>query len=147
MMDINADLLQRFTDFLIKNFFGRAATFANNCAIKNENISNKELAEELQKLIITKFNKRKVHSSFIDNIWGADLADIQLISTFNKRIPFLLCVNDIFSLNGWVIPLKDKKGITITNAFQKKLKESNRKPNKTWVDKGSEFYNRSMDHG
>ena len=50
----------------------------------------------------------------------------------------------IFSKYAWVIPLKDKKGITITNAFQKILKESNRKPNKIWVDKGSEFYNRSM---
>ena len=58
--------------------------------------------------------------------------------------PFLLCVVDIFSKYTWIIPLKDKKGITITNAFQKKLKESNGKANKIWVDKGSGFYNRSM---
>ena len=57
--------------------------------IKNENISNKELAEELHKSIIRKFEKRKVHSSFIDNIWGGDLAKMQLISKFDKEIRFL----------------------------------------------------------
>ena len=65
--------------------------------IKNEIISNKELAEELQKQNIRKFEKRKVHSSFINNIWGADLNDMQLINKFNKRICFLLCVIDIRS--------------------------------------------------
>ena len=69
---------------------------------------------------------------------------MQLISKFNKGFRFLLCVIDIFSKYTWVVPLKDKKGITITNAFQKILKESNRKPNKIWVDKGSEFYNSSF---
>ena len=101
--------------------------------------SNKELAEELQKPIIRKFEKRKAHSPFIDNIWGADLADMQLISKLNKGIRFLLFVIDICSKYAWIIPLKDEKSITITNAFQKDLKESNRKRNKTWVDKGSEF--------
>ena len=72
---------------------------------------------------------------------------MQLISKFNKGFRFLLCVIDIFSKYAWVVPLKDKKGITITNAFQKILKESNRKPNKIWVDKGSEFYNSSLKHG
>ena len=64
---------------------------------------------------------------------------MQLISKFSKRFRFLLCVIGIYSKYAWVIFLKDKKGITITNAFQKILKESNRKPNKIWVDKGSEF--------
>ena len=73
-----------------------------------------------------------------------DLADMQLISKFNKGFGFLLRVIDIFTKYAWVVPLKDKKGITITNAFQKILKESNRKPNKIWVDKGSEFYNSSF---
>ena len=69
---------------------------------------------------------------------------MQLISKFNKRFRFLLCVIDIFSKYAWVVPLKDKKGISIVNAFQKILKESDRKPNKIWVDKGSEFYNNSF---
>ena len=99
-----------------------------------------DLAEEIHKPIIRKFKKRTVYSGFKDNIWGADLADMQLISKFNKGFKFL-CVIDIFSKYAWVVPLKDKKGITITNAFQKNLKESNKKPNKIWVDKGSELYN------
>ena len=85
-----------------------------------------------------------MHSSFRDNIWGVDLADMQFMSKFNKGFRFLFCVIDIFSKYAWVIPLKDKKGISIVNAFQKILKESNRKPNKIWVDKGSKFYNNSF---
>ena len=69
---------------------------------------------------------------------------MQLIRTFNKGFRFLLSVIDIFSKYAWVVPLKDKKGISIVNAFQKILKESDRKPNKIWVDKGSEFYNNSF---
>ena len=74
--------------------------------------NNKEiiqLADELHKPIVRKFNKRKVHSSFRDNIWGADLADMQLLTKFNKGFRFLLCVIDIFSKHAWVSPLKDKK--------------------------------------
>ena len=102
---------------------------------------NEQLANELHKPIIRKFKKRKVYSAFKDNIWDADLADMQLLSNYNKGIRFLLCVIDIFSKYAWVVPLKDKKGISIVKAFQSILKQSNRKPNKIWVDKGSEFYN------
>ena len=70
---------------------------------------------------------------------------MQLISKFKKGIRFLLCATDIYSKYEWVIPLKDKKGITITNVFQKILKESNGKLNKICVDKGSEFYYRSIE--
>ena len=66
---------------------------------------------------------------------------MQLLSRCNKGIRFLLCVVDIFSKYAWVVPLKDKKGITIDKAFQSILKQSNRKTNKIWVGKGSEFYN------
>ena len=69
---------------------------------------------------------------------------MQLISKFNKAFRFLLCVIDVFSKYAWVVPLKDEKGISIVNAFQKILKESDRRPNKIWVDKGSEFYNNSF---
>ena len=101
---------------------------------------NEQLAEELHKPIIRKFKKRKVYSAFKDSIWGVDLADMQLLSKYNKGIRFLLCVIDIFSKYAWVVPLKDKKGISIVKAFQSILKQSNRKPNKIWVDKESEFY-------
>ena len=102
--------------------------------VKNEIISNKELAEELHKPIIIKFNKRKVNSPFIDSIWGGDLAEMELINRFNEGFRFLLCIIDIYSKYAWVIPLKDKKGTTITNAFQKMFDQTNRKPNKIWVD-------------
>ena len=69
---------------------------------------------------------------------------MELISKCNKGFRLLLCIIDIYSKYAWVIPLKDKKGIIITNAFQNILDESNRKPNKIWLGKGSEFYNRSM---
>ena len=109
-----------------------------------KSMSNEQLAEELHKPIIRKFKKRKVYSSFKDNIWGADFADMQLISKYNKGIRYLLCAIDLFSKYAWVATLKDKKGVTIVNAWQSILDNSKRKPNKTWVDKGSEFYNNSF---
>ena len=74
---------------------------------------NEQLANELHKPIIRKFEKRRVYSTFKDNIWGADLADMQLLSKYNKGIRLLLCVINIFSKYAWVVPLKDKKGISI----------------------------------
>ena len=69
---------------------------------------------------------------------------MQLISKFNKGFRFLLCVIDIFSKYTWVVPLKDKKGVSIVDAFQKILDKSAGKPSKISVDKGSEFYNNSF---
>ena len=100
---------------------------------------NEQLANELHKPIIRKFEKRRLYSTFKDNIWDVDLADMQLLRKYNKGIRFLLCVIDIFSKYAWVVPLKDKEGISIVKAFQSILKQSNTKPNKIWVDKGSEF--------
>ena len=87
------------------------------------------------------FKKRTVYSGFKDNICGVDLADIQSLSKYNKGIKYLLCAIDLFSKYAWVVPIKDKKGVSIIDAFQKILKESNRKPSKICVEKGSEFYN------
>ena len=109
---------------------GSARPLSSASLVVNNDIKqNIQLADELHKPIIKKKIK-KVYSSFIDNIWGADLADIQLLSKFNKGLRFLLCVIDIYSKYAWVVPLKDKKAVTINNAFQTILKESNRKPNK-----------------
>ena len=85
---------------------------------------------------------KKVHSSFIDNIWSAHLTDIQLISKFKKGFRFLLCAVDIYSKHAWVISLEDKKDTPAANVLQKILNESSRKLNKIWVDKGSPFYKR-----
>ena len=103
--------------------------------------SSSILADELHKPIIRKSNKRKVYSQFKDNIWGVDLADMQSLSRKNKGIKYLLCAIDLYSKYAFVIPMKDKKGISIVNPFNKIIKQSNRKPNKIWVDQGGEFYN------
>ena len=123
--------------FFDKKFSGSGAKHVNTKLTPQ----NQQLVEELHKPIIIKFEKRKVHAAFKDNIWGVDLTDMQLLSKYNKEIRFLLCVIDIFSKYAWVVPLKDKKGISIVKAFQIILKQSNRKPNKILVDKGSELYN------
>ena len=69
---------------------------------------------------------------------------MQLVSKFSEGFRLLLCVIDIFIKYAWIIPLKDKEGVTLTSPFQNNLKESNRKPNKIWVDKGRKIYSRSM---
>ena len=69
---------------------------------------------------------------------------MKLISKFNKGLRFLLCANDIYTKYACAIPLKDKKGVTITNALQKILEESSRNPKKKCIDKRIRFYNRSM---
>ena len=92
-------------------------------------------------LLLEKFNKRKLYSQFKDNIWGVDLADMQSLSRKNEGIKYLLCAIDLYSKCAFVIPLKDKKGISIVNAFNKIIKQSNRKPNKIRVDQGGELYN------
>ena len=91
---------------------------------------NEQLSLELQEPIIRNLKKRTVYSGFILDLWGADLADVQLISKFNKGFRSLLCVIDVFSKYAWVVPLKDKKAVSIVNAFQKLLKKCNRKPKK-----------------
>ena len=96
------------------------------------------------KQLLESLKKRKMYCSFKDNIWGIDLADMQLIRKYNKGIKYLLCVIDLFSEYAWVAPLKDKKGATSTNAFQKILDSSKRKPNKIWVGLSSGFYNNSF---
>ena len=106
--------------------------------------SSSILANELHKAIIKKFDKRKVYSQFKDNIWGVDLADMQSLSRKNKGIKYLLCAIDLYSKYAFVIPLKDKKRISIVNAFNKIIKLSGKKTNKIWVDQGGEFYNNAF---
>ena len=93
-----------------------------------------------------------MYSALKDKIWGADLADMQLISKFNKGFRFLLCIVDVFSKYARVVLLKNKKGLSIVNSCQVILKDSTElhrtkygtKPNKIWEDKASEFYNNSF---
>ena len=102
-----------------------------------------QLAEELHKPITRKFTKRRVFVKGVDEIWAADLVDMQRFSDWNKGIKYLLMVIDVFSKFGWIEPLKNKKGETVANAFEKIFK-SNRQPRLLWVDKGKEFYNKNV---
>ena len=143
--DLKYDRYQSGLASMIYKFVDKKTAGSSVTALANKSMpQNEQLAEELRKPIIKNFKKRKVYSAFKDDIWGADLADMQLISKFKKGFSFLLCVINIFSKYPWVVPLNGKEGASIVNAFQSILKKSNRKPNKIWVDKGSEFYNRSM---
>ena len=113
---------------MVYKFFDKKSIGICITTLANKSVSqNQQLAEELHKPIIREFEKRKVHSVFKDNIWCANLADMLFFSKY-----------------AWVVPLKDKKGASIVAGFQSILKQSNRKPNKIWVDKGSKFYNTSF---
>ena len=104
-----------------KTYTAGAVRRLNKSAIKSKNISNEQLAEELRNTINKKFEKCKVNSSFKDNIWGAVLADMHLISRFHEGTFLLLCVIDMFSKYAWVVPL-------VVNSFQETLDKFGRKP-------------------
>ena len=81
--------------------------------------------------------------NYIHEIWAADLVEMQQFSKWNKGHKYLLMVTDVFSKYGWIVPLKNKQGETVREAFQSIFKEG-RKPEYLWTDKGSEFYNKNM---
>ena len=121
------DEYQRGLASMVYQFFDKK--FSDG-GVEIANLLNQESAKELYKPIIRKFNKQNIQWSFMDNIWGVGLAEMQLIKEF------------VFYYALLIFPLKDKKVIIITNTFKKILEESRCKPNKIWVDEGSEFYNR-----
>ena len=133
------DGYQRGLASMVYMFFDKKSTGSGFKKLENMARNSSILADERHKPIIRKFKKRKVYSQFKYNIWGVDLADMQSLSRKNKGIKYLLCAIDLYSKYAFVIPLKDKKGISIVNAFNKIIKQSNRKPNKIWVDQGGEF--------
>ena len=103
----------------------------------------KKLADELHTPIKRNFTRRRVIVNHIDKIWAADLVDMQKFSKWNRGYKYLMMVIDVFSKYGWIIPLKDKKGESVTNAF-KTILNKGRKPQYLWVDKGKEFYNQHL---
>ena len=119
------DGYQRELASMIYKFFDKKSSGTDITA----NEPNYQLANELHKSIVKKFRKGKVYLSFRDNIWGVDLAEMQSLSKYNKGIKYLLCSIDFFSKYAWVIPLKNKREISIVNAFSKIISEE-RKPNK-----------------
>ena len=92
--------------------------------------------------MIHHFRRRKVVVYDIDEIWAADLVDMQSFSKFNNGIKYLLMVIDVFSKYGWVVPLKSKTGVDVAKALSKIFEE--RRPMKMWTDKGKEFYNKHV---
>ena len=118
--DPKYDEYQRRLASMVYKVFDKETSGGGISSVKK----NEKSGEELHKTIIRKFRKRIVYSTFKDNIWGADLPDMQLISKFNKGFKFLLCVIDIFSKYAWIVPLKDKENESILNAFQSILKDS-----------------------
>ena len=123
------------TNYICKNELDKAC-FQHDAAYSD----SKDLVKRTQLdkvLFLSKFKKIKGYSSFRDNVWGVDLTDMQLISKYNKRNRYLLCASNLFSKYTFVVPLNDKKGVTIANAFQSILDKSKRKPNKIWVGQGS----------
>ena len=131
---------------MVYKFFdkkSKGSGILGSLANKSANELNYQFANELHKPVIRKFKKRKVYSSFRDNIWGADLADMQSLSKYNKGIKYLLCAIDLFSKYEWVVSIKVKKGTSTVNAFKKMISEGC-KPNNLWVDQDGEFYNKSF---
>ena len=118
---------QRGLASMVYKFFDKKSV---GSGINKEKSRSLILSDELHKPVIRKFKKRKVYSQFKDNTWGVDLADMQSLSRKNKGIKYLLCVIDLYSKYAFVIPLENKKGISVANGFNKIIKQSNRKPNK-----------------
>ena len=124
--DPKYDGYQRGLASMVYKFFDKKSSSGSGVASE----PNYQLANGLHRQIIRKFKRRKVYSSFRDNIWGVDLADIQSLSKYKKGIRYLLCAIDLFSKYALVVPLKDKTGIAVVNVFQKMISKG-RKPNKT----------------
>ena len=136
------DGYQRGLTSMVCKFFDKKSTASGFKKLKNTTKpSSSMLADELHKPIIRKFNKRKVYSQFKDNIWGVDLADMQSLSRKNKGIKYLLCAIDLCSKYPYLVI----SIISIVNAFNEIINQSNRKPNKIWGDQGGEFYNNGFE--
>ena len=124
-MDPKYDGYQRGLASMVQKHFDKKSSGSD---ITNE--PSYQLANKLHRPIIRTSKKRKVYSSFKDNIWDVDLADMQSLRKCNKGNKYLLCAIDLFSKYAWVVPLKDN-GVSIINAFQKIISEG-RKSNKIW---------------
>ena len=129
-----------------KSIFGKLikaqVKFGFGHPIKTNFKFTNELAEELHKPVSKKIDRRSVNVNGMDEIWAADLIDMQAFSKHNYEIKYLLTVIDIFSKFVWIVHLKRKTGQEVANAFSRILKE--RKRSKMWVDRGREFYNKDV---
>ena len=102
-----------------------------------------KLADELHKPVKRNFTRRRVTVNHIDEIWCSDLVEMQQLSKWNKGYRYLLMVLDAFSKYGWIVPLKDKKRESVTEAFKSIIREG-RKPEYLWTDEGKDYYNKHL---
>ena len=109
-----------------------------------EDLTN-DISNELHHRVVRNFERRKVIVYHVDDIWGADLVDMQEWKSDNNNNSYILTVIDVMSKYGWAEPIKNKQASTVLNAFEKIIKESKRKPYKLWVDQGTEFYNKNFE--
>ena len=128
---------QQYGTFLVKNIIRSKRKLG--LGVENH---DKILSEELHKSKRKNYPRRKIIVNHIDEIFAADLVEMQKFAKLNKGYRYLITCIDIFSKFAWVIPLKDKRGITIKNALQKIFNE--RKPKFLWTDRGTEFYNKQV---
>lgn len=104
----------------------------------------KTYADEIHRRVVRKFKRAQVITNGIDDVWAADLVDMNQLSEHNDNWKYILTIIDCFSRFAWAVPLKDKMGSTILKAFQKISVDSGRKPKRLWVDQGKEFINKEM---
>ena len=133
----NPTLRERLDKSIVSKLIGTKVKFGMGVKKKTPTF-----AEELHKPIRRKFKRRRVLVNGIDKIWTADLVDMQTFSKFNWGVKYLLAVIDVFSKYGWLILLKDKTGKSVASALKTIFEE--RKPEKMWLDKGKEFYNKDV---
>ena len=126
-----------------KSKLGMGAQIKKRKKPSSEENWQEKLADELHTPIKRKFTRRRVITNHIDEIWASDLVEMQQFSKWNKGYRYLLMVIDVFSKYGWIVPLKDKKGESIAEAFKTIFKEG-RKPQYLWTDKGKEYYNKHV---
>ena len=108
-------------------------------------MSKKDFASEIHHRVVKKFPRRKVKVTGIDNVWSMDLADMNSLMKYNDQYRYILCVIYVFSKFAWSIPLKNKTAASILNAVKSIVESSGRTPEKIWVDRGSEFYNKDFE--
>ena len=132
------DGYQRALLSMADKFFDKK-TGSGVIATRKSGVNVNGLTEELHKLVIRKFKRRKVYARFKDIIWLADLSEIESLSSKNRNIKYLLCVMDVFAKYAWVKRLKDERGKTVLNTFIEMVNESNCKPNKLWLVQGKKI--------
>lgn len=103
---------------------------------------SKQFASEIHHRVVRKFPRRKIIVHRLDEIWAVDLASMESVASYNDGYKFILCIVDLFSRFAWCVPLKNKSATTVLNAVKEVIAKSGRSPEKSWSDKGSEFYNK-----